>query len=145
MMDIMLLLRLRRAAAASIIVFAAMALGLLTPSTTRAGQGWYLLTPPLMKREVRCFESNEDAQSCGLRMTDIDAPITEWDHSGAFDSAKECEDRHTYMIRDAKTRREDLVASSTRKQQVDAYYYEITTLQARCITTDDPRLVAGRR
>jgi hypothetical protein len=97
---------------------------LLALSNARAGQAWYLLTPPWYG-PVR------------QRIYDTDAPLKKWTHVQAYDTAKECENeidlglkRSENRLKSAKTDKENLVAKWT-----------LEALQlARCIASDDPRL-----
>jgi hypothetical protein len=44
-----------------------------------AGQGWYLLTPPVVRKADRTF------------MPSSSAPLTNWEHLTSFDSAEQCQ------------------------------------------------------
>src|SRR5215475_2352692 len=52
-----------------------------------AACGWYLLTPPILHI------------GGGMRY-DVKRPYSEWDQSGAYDTAKECEDARHSIDRD---------------------------------------------
>ena len=70
---------------------------------------WYLITPPKV--------------DWGRR---TDAPLYQWNHAGAFQTAKECEHKRGEKLRNAGD---------------EATY--LTFFNAQCVPSDDPRLVGG--
>ena len=70
--------------------------------------GWYLVTPPWQKGKNAVEEK-------------LDAPLSKWIQSHAFDSAAECEALREQVI----------------KAQKDA---GISVTAERCVASDDPRL-----
>ncbi len=90
---------------------------LATPAV--AGQGWYLLAPPL-EREGKRFM--------------IEAPLSRYRQLGAFDSAAECEKvRVTSAPRSLK---QSTPAEKALAEDLDTF--------TRCIATNDPRLQEPR-
>jgi hypothetical protein len=67
-----------------------------------------------------------------------DAPLSQWSHEGSFDSAAECEEARTRLIKLEKSRE-----SEFRAKYPDGYPTLLTTLMmnARCIASDDQRLL----
>jgi len=100
--------------------------------------GWYLMVPPLFKQGIN---SN--------------APLSDWDQKGAFDTADKCEEARSRLsdcgevLNDARPGNAiDLCGAGFKprsaykdKSQADivgqlAFQY----MEARCVSTDDPRL-----
>lgn len=81
--------------------------------------GWYLLAPPGGGRlgEIR-----------------VDAPLTEWQHIGSFDTANACEDLWVYAG-------DHVDKVPTRHLTSAEIKYRIQT--SMCIASDDPRLKGG--
>ncbi len=106
-------------------VLSALVIVLSGPLTADAGQGWYLLAPPI------------NPASGGTRLTvEGDAPLSRWSQSGAYDTAAACEvDRLTMT----KVLRVQAADETTKDRSNQKLMYE-AHLQSRCITSDDPRL-----
>lgn len=89
---------------------------LLSPVASFAGQGWYLLEPPI--------RSNK---------SDRAAPLHAWSHVNAFDTARECQavlgERGTQAARDSRDP----------SQQFRRAAFE-AAIDGRCIASDDLRL-----
>jgi len=113
-----------------------------------AGQGWYLLLPPKSScpPEKICAE------------WDTNAPLSQWEHVRASDSAQECEltriDGYEQALQRA-TRLQKNTANAVKEAQSANDREKLTTLRrmqmegmnamtqygnSRCIASDDPRL-----
>lgn len=67
------------------------------------------------------------------------APLTEWKHFEAFDTAFECEEERHKLVEEAKKRKEQ-VARSTKEAREAALSQVLHYISSRCIASDDPRL-----
>jgi hypothetical protein len=87
----------------------------LFPRAAPAGQGWYLLEPPIRSHVV------------------LAAPLHMWTHVSAFDTAKDCEaslgERGTRAAQDSHD-----PSQQFRRAAIEA------AVAGRCIASDDPRL-----
>ena len=86
-----------------------------------AGQGWYMMKPPIILNS----ENPDDSK------IDESAPFSKWDQIQAFDTAKDCEKTMVKLIKSQKNKKarskSDLIK-------------ELSETESRCIATDDPRL-----
>jgi hypothetical protein len=109
-------------------------LGLLTllilPSDAMAGQGWYLIDPPI-RRLPTATEAGE---------LNADAPLSRWMQHGAFDAAQECERERKANETAAWAFLKD--SKSQGNTYLDGFQvlHHAAALAALCVATDDPRL-----
>jgi len=89
-----------------------------------AGQGWYLLTPPL------------DA-TAGVAV-ERDAPLSRWDQSGGYDTATACETDIRIRTQLLKRHAADETRADWYRQQQRVLHERY--LHALCVAADDPRL-----
>jgi hypothetical protein len=100
----------------------------LLMAPAHAGQGWYVLTPPLDSAQ----------QDWKVRLW---APLSQWSQDGAFDSAHDCE-------RERKTRKamaDEQILASPPQETMDVrtkllLRSNAARLLSLCIASDDPRL-----
>ncbi len=124
------------------------AFALMTPPVA-AGNGWYLLKPPLRQGVTDEEILRQFPQWKGLSkeklheiapevMGDWDAPLSEWVYIGSFDMAAECEKVKIRLMKAALAREPEL-----RLKYPNGYpTMESTFLrESRCIASDDPRLM----
>ena len=90
---------------------------LLAVSPAWAG-GWYLMLPPIVQDDR------------GQPYYDDEAPLSEWQHMGAYDSAAQCEEIKLSQRTGVKGKM---------VKMPDARGYK------RCIASDDPRLAVPPR
>ena len=106
---------------------------------SEAGQGWYLLTPPLkdnvsdaawrrIKQELD--KPNPSLDVLTMWWVDLKRPLNEWQKREAFDSARECEKARRSP---EYTRKSELV-SLVGAPGLAVYR------NAVCVAADDPRL-----
>ena len=89
-----------------------------------AGQGWYLLTPPL---DV----------TVGVAV-ERDAPLSRWDQSGGYDTATACETDIRIRTQLLKRHAADETRADWYRQQQRVLHERY--LHALCVAADDPRL-----
>ena len=106
-------------------------LALLLPASALAGQGWYLITPPISQVPTESTTGEVDNS----------AALSKWNQSGAFDTAQECERERTVMktkaIEDLKLFQQRFGEGVLTKLQT---LVGAAMLVGRCIASDDPRL-----
>jgi hypothetical protein len=103
---------------------------LVTPLTSQAGQGWYLIYPPV--------QYPSETETGSVRGT---APYHEWGQTAAFDTVQACERER--KATDAKAL-ETLKAlgNEDQKSLLTKLRLVVTAAQvsSRCVASDDPRL-----
>ena len=104
---------------------------LLLPAASLAGQGWYLITPPVSEYPTESTNGQVDGS----------APLAKWGQSAAFDTAQECE-----RERNAKTTKAWDTLKGLQTQERENILVKLqkllntSVLVGRCIASDDPRL-----
>ncbi len=99
---------------------------ILTPEVLLAGQGWYLVTPPMVK-----------SPSGGTPTFNMKAPLSRWDSQSAFDTARECEDFKAQAI---SLYKEQSINKPTAKERSESIFAHEATVRAICVASDDRRL-----
>jgi len=97
-------------------------------ATALALTGWYLILPP-----AHPSPDNPQGSMTGPWLTDVNAKLKDWEISGRFDDAADCEQGRTGLIKDFADHEHDLGSGFTRA-------FRIAGSKAQCISTDDPRL-----
>ncbi|MFZ0890081.1 MAG: hypothetical protein WA005_16675 [Candidatus Binataceae bacterium] len=97
--------------------------------------GWYLMTPPTVPFPGQVGIRAETLMKSGRWWTDVNAPLSHWQIAESFDSAEDCEDMKSKMVRDF-TRHEGADHPSSSYKAA----YRVAESQAQCIASDDPRL-----
>lgn len=101
------------------------------PANALAGQGWYLLMPPW---------SQSPAETEAGRVNSS-APLSQRGQDGAFETAQKCE-----RERNAAKTKSVMTLQGYPNKDRDNMLYKLqvmstaSTIQGRCIATDDPRL-----
>ncbi len=85
--------------------------------------GWYLLAPPPLEQPQKGWA------------VDTDAPFESWVQTESYDSADECEQQRLKGVQENAKRVAARADFGTNDATVQA------PLFARCVSTDDPRLV----
>jgi hypothetical protein len=118
---------------------------LLTSAAITHAEGWYLLAPP-WRTEIKQGEDELDTT----------APLTKWEHKGAYDTARNCEYVRLGIIKSLEKgdkERLDRAAKSymqhpssdplQTKEGEEYARWSFAALQARasrCVSISDPRL-----
>jgi hypothetical protein len=102
------------------------------------GPGWYLLTPPMAPKLDDCvYKAKRDLEDCVRRMTDSDAPRSQWRQVGAFTSLTACETARTNRIDSLK--RIERKGGTPKDELIDRLYaHQID--DSECLVGNDPRL-----
>jgi len=90
--------------------------------------GWYLMMPPIL-----AIGDTNDVEH-GEWWTQTDAPVFKWQISSSFDSASDCEDLKSKLIKRGGSEIGHAKANSYNRA------FAVASTQALCIATDDPRL-----
>ena len=92
--------------------------------------GWYLMIPPVEFKGTATIPKSVFVAS--------NAPFSEWEMSGSFDTAKECEAARPAIGTPSDFRHQsaDDAAAKIRMSAIVAF----AKRYAQCIATDDPRL-----
>ena len=107
----------------------------LVPGGARAGDGWYLLRPPVTRQDENWLPAGT-------------ALLGQWEHGGAYDTAAECESARDRW--QANARREvagagpplpvDAPISERSLRELTFTIHAAIAVDARCVASDDPRL-----
>ncbi len=105
--------------------------------------GWYLIAPPYMESDLPPHSGAPDIN--------LDAPLSATHPRGVFDSEIECgeariranndADRALGKMYDRRRRKSDGVAEPFRGFELSTAEYLESMMWARCVATDDPRLM----
>lgn len=108
----------------------------LMPAVGFAGQGWYLLRPPLAENFPKgCVEGTSPSlRYCSRNSVNLGAALAEWDQAGAFDTVAECERFNS------KARSGELDRGSEPPNALFGAIYVVQRNEGRCVSSDDPRL-----
>jgi hypothetical protein len=122
-----------------------LALSLLTSAATAYAEGWYLLAPP-WRTSIKEGEDELDTM----------APLTKWEQTGAYDTARNCEYVRLGIVKSLEKgdkERLDRVAESflrhpgtdplqtkEGKEYVRWFYAAMRARASRCVSISDPRL-----
>ncbi|MGO9061540.1 MAG: hypothetical protein ACLQU2_29820, partial [Candidatus Binataceae bacterium] len=88
--------------------------------------GWYLMMPP--------FHKDSEGMIDGLMSH---APVSQWDHVKSFDTAQACETGWKQNIDHRMSSLRQFNLADSRLGDL----WKAATHEARCISSDDPRLV----
>jgi hypothetical protein len=100
---------------------------------TNAGQGWYLMLPPISGC-CDALNPNDKGQDEWKVMSD--APLSDWVVSDSFDTARECRRSRDEQL---NTQSKIMAEVKTRKPKfLQAVFGQ--TMSAQCVATDDPRM-----
>jgi hypothetical protein len=83
-------------------------------------------------------------EQCAIRMIDLDAPLTRWEQTLAFDTAQDCEQSRIASLQIARGQQGNIRATSTRSEMIAAHHFRWAQEKARCISSSDPRLIGTR-
>jgi len=109
------------------------------PGLALAGSGWYLLAAP----QVGPYDEREETYPSWLG---TNAPLSSWQHLGAYDSAQACEAAKREQGRIALDVFKGVQAKADRATEYGAKWYAnsrmymIGLTYSRCVASDDPRL-----
>jgi len=107
--------------------------------------GWYLLVPPM---------TNDPSDNYRWKDIHADAPLSQWDHLGSFDTADKC--NHERIMNWGRYHEQSEAAgkaayqanqTGTLTKPIDDRLHNMVWAEqranlGRCIATDDPRLKA---
>lgn len=107
------------------------------PELGAAGQGWYLIVPPV----------GQEADGSDIPILAERTAMRHWQTVRAFDSAKECEVTKDVEMKEALAKAREFLHA---KDPMQKWLSSVSTvwwlryMYGRCVASDDPRLSAGR-